>query len=150
MNAIALMGTLQSEPELRFTQDGLARLSTLLGFSAGRPEEPDFQIRMVAFGNLAEEVARTLHHGDGVLVEGRLQAETRGRPDGTKEKVTELIARKVYPATVGESLAGATPAPAAAPAASAKNGAPAARPAPRPAAPARPTAPEPDLDDIPF
>ncbi len=153
MNAIALMGTLQSEPELRHTQDGLARFSAMIGFSAGRAEEADYQVRIVAFGTLAEEIHKNFHHGDGILVEGRLQSETRTKPDGTKEKVTEVIARRVHSAT-----AGAAPASYDTPATTTTNTAPAngrtATPAAVPARSARPAAParpaEPDMDDIPF
>lgn len=148
MNAIALMGTLQSEPELRHTQDGLARFSAIIGFSAGRAEEADYQVRIVAFGTLAEEIHKNFHHGDGILVEGRLQSETRTKPDGTKEKVTEVIARKVHSAT-----AGAAPVSYDTPATATTNGK-AATPAAVPARQAKPAAParsaEPDMDDIPF
>lgn len=145
MNAIALMGTLQSEPELRFTQDGLACLSVIVSFSAGRLEEADYQIRAIAFGNLAEEVSKNFHHGDGVIIEGRLQAETRNKPDGTKGKVTELVARRIYAGATGASVGSASPAPVAV-----TNGTPAAaRPASRPAQ-RPPVVAEPDNDDIPF
>lgn len=144
MNAIALMGSLQSEPELRYTQDGMARLSMMLSFAPDRSEEADYQIRVVAFGNLAEEVHKTFHHGDGVVVEGRLQAETRTKPDGAKEKVTEVIARRVHSAS-GETR---TATPATSVTAPAQ---PSASRPPRPAVAARPIAADlPDMDDIPF
>lgn len=143
MNAIALMGSLQSEPELRFTQDGMARLSMMLSFAPDRSEEADYQIRVVAFGNLAEEVHKNFHHGDGVVVEGRLQAETRTKPDGAKEKITEVIARRVHSA----SSETRTSAPIGSVAASE----PLATRPPRPAVAARPAAADlPDMDDIPF
>jgi single-strand DNA-binding protein len=149
MNAIALMGTLQSEPELRYTQDGLARLSVMLSFTADRPDEPDYQIRVVVFGNLAEESSKSLHHGNAVVVEGRLQAETRTRPDGSKEKVTEVIARRIHALAEGGARTIRAVAPeAAAPAF--QSTAP-RRPAPAAARPAAaPPSPPDDLDDIPF
>ncbi|MBC8121017.1 MAG: single-stranded DNA-binding protein [Gemmatimonadaceae bacterium] len=141
MNAIALMGTLQSDPELRFTPDGLARASVLLSFPAAKAEEADYQIRVVAFGNLAEEVHKAFHHGDSVVVEGRLQADSRSKPDGTKEKYNELIARRLY--AVGSVRAGAeetAPSPAVA----------AAKPKERVLAPAQTRVDETDMDEIPF
>jgi single-strand DNA-binding protein len=113
MNIIALAGTLQSEPELRYTQDGLARISVMLNFASEREEEGDYKIRVIAFGNLAEEVHQNYHHGDTVFVEGRLQIEKRSKPSATtreemekKETVAELIARKFHrsPGSVSESL----------------------------------------------
>jgi single-strand DNA-binding protein len=158
MNVIALLGNLQSEPELRFTQDGLARMSMMLSFAAERPDEADYQIRVVAFGNLAEETHKNFHHGDSVAVEGRLQAETRTRPDGMKEKVTEVIARKIHGTGAGVSFPSQTaasekPPTAAAPVASRPPAAASSRPpaaaSSRPPAAARPLV-EPDMDDIPF
>ncbi len=156
MNVIALLGNLQSEPELRFTQDGLARLSMMLSFAAERPDEADYQIRVVAFGNLAEETHKNFHHGDSVAVEGRLQAETRTRPDGMKEKVTEVIARKIHSTGAGASFpsqaAVSEKPPTAAPVASRPPAAASSRPAAtssRPPAAARPLV-DSDMDDIPF
>lgn len=145
MNAIALMGTLQSDPELRFTPDGLARASVLLSFPAAKAEEADYQIRVVAFGNLAEEVHKAFHHGDSVVVEGRLQADSRSKPDGTKEKYNELIARRLY--AVGSVRAGAeetVPASSPSPAVAA------AKPKERVLAPAQTRSEETDMDEIPF
>ncbi|MBC7882413.1 MAG: single-stranded DNA-binding protein [Anaerolineae bacterium] len=156
MNVIALLGNLQSEPELRFTQDGLARMSMMLSFAAERPDEADYQIRVVAFGNLAEETHKNFHHGDSVAVEGRLQAETRTRPDGMKEKVTEVIARKIHSTGAGvtfPSQAAVSEKPlTAAPVASRPPAATSSRPAAtssRPPAAARPLV-DSDMDDIPF
>jgi single-strand DNA-binding protein len=133
MNVIALIGTLQAEPELRHTQDGLARFSTILAFASERPDEADYQIRVIAFGNLAEEAHATFHHGDKVAVEGRLQAETKTKPeDGTKYKVTEVIARKIY------SVGGVVPATVA-PVAPVTVATPTKKTAPPPKATATPT-----------
>lgn len=103
MNIIALAGTLQSELELRYTQDGLARLSVVLTFVAEKEGEGDYKIRVISFGNLAEEVHQNYHHGDSIFVEGRLQIEKRSKPSAAtreemekKEIVAELIARKFH------------------------------------------------------
>lgn len=113
MNIIALAGTLQSEPELRHTQDGLARLSVMLTFAPEKEDEGYYKIRVIAFGNLAEEVHQNYHHGDSIFVEGRLQIEKRSKPSATtreemekRETVAELIARKFHRAggSLSESL----------------------------------------------
>jgi single-strand DNA-binding protein len=103
MNVIVLAGTLQSEPELRYTQDGLPRLSVILDFVAEKEGEGDYKIRVIAFGDLANEVHQNYHHGDSVFIEGRLQVEKRSKPSAAtreemekKETVAELIARKFH------------------------------------------------------
>lgn len=151
MNVIALLGNLQSEPELRKTQDGLARMSMMLSFAAERPDEADYQIRVVAFGNLAEETHKNFHHGDSVAVEGRLQAETRTRPDGMKEKVTEVIARKIHGTGTrsGASFSSQAAISEKPPTAATASSRPPATAASRPPAAARPLV-ESDMDDIPF
>jgi single-strand DNA-binding protein len=105
MNVIALAGTLQSEPELRYTQDGLPRLSVILSFVAEKEGEGDYKIRVIAFGDLANEVHQNYHHGDSIFIEGRLQVEKRSKSSAAtreemekKETVAELIARKFYKA----------------------------------------------------
>ncbi len=96
MNTIALQGILQSAPELRHTQDGLAQASAMLSFPSAKPDEADYTIRLVCFGNLAEEFHQAFQQGESVIVEGRLHAETRTKPDGSKERVVELIARRAH------------------------------------------------------
>jgi single-stranded DNA-binding protein len=104
MNSISLQATLASAPEKRYSADGTPRTSVLVRFPAPRPEEPDFQIRVVAFGALADELHQNFAPGDPLLVEGRLQVEKRSKPVAStreelnhKETVTELIARRVHP-----------------------------------------------------
>ena len=111
MNNIALYAQLVSEPELRHTPEGLACLSAIASFSATQAEEADYQIRVLAFGTLADDASKTFHHGDALLIEGRLQAETRNKPDGTKEKVTELIARRLHPVAAPSATTAADTTP---------------------------------------
>lgn len=109
MNTIVLQGIFQSAPELRSSQDGLLRTSAMLIFSAAKPEEPEHQIRVICFGELAEQVHQSLHQGDAVIAEGRLQVESRPRPDGTKERTIELIARRIHTLGIAKSLSAPSP-----------------------------------------
>lgn len=142
MNTIALLGTLSSAPELAFSQDGLAYLSAELSFPSGKPDEADYQMRLVAFGKLAEEANGTLTCGDTVIVEGRLQVETKARPDGSKHRAVELVARKLSRLPM-PGLVPAAPAPPAAQPAHARSQQGAARPVRRPVSP-------PVTDDVEF
>ena len=154
MNAIAILGEVVGDPELRETPDGLAIAKFPLRFVAARPEEAPYQVSVVVFGrvarpgettrNLAQEVAQQFHQGDTVVVEGQLRMNTIER-DGYKEKRAEVQARKVVSVSAGAgdfSVQEAPPPPKAA-----------AKPAAeRRAAPAKPPVnlPSLDEDELPF
>lgn len=111
MNVAAISGTIVEEPELRHTQDGLARLTTRLSFPTNQATEVDYEVKVIAFGDLASEIHKRYHRGDSVIVEGRLVSETRKKSSATsreeldvKEKVTELVARRFYPASTTSVL----------------------------------------------
>lgn len=96
MNHVVLQGLFHSAPELRYTQDGLAWLSVMLIFPAAKVEEPEHTLRVIFFGEQAEQLHSTAKQGDPVIVEGRLQSDSHLRPDGSKERTTELIARRIH------------------------------------------------------
>jgi single-stranded DNA-binding protein len=163
MNSIVLMASVMAEPELRYTPENLAIASLLVSFPSSRPEDPPFQVRVAAFGDLAQTVIDHCHVGDQLVVEGQLHINTVER-DGKNEKRAEVNARRVYQVGAGslQMLSGAsefeatakpvasTPAPAPAPA-PARSSAP--EPAPQPTrtpVARKPARTEPDLDDIPF
>jgi len=146
MNNILLQGSLHSEPELRYAQDGTARLSVLLVFPAARTDEPDPTIRVVLFGTDAQQWHGQLKQGDPVIVEGRLQVESRPRPDGSRERTIELIARQFYPLAAGAAPEPAPPAPLP----SARAAADRLRRRPPATATSRPLAVVGADDDIPF
>jgi single-stranded DNA-binding protein len=154
-------------PQLRYTQDNQTPVAEMAVQLDGlRPEDPPGQIRVVGWGNLAQDLQNRVQVGQRLVLEGRLRMNTVTRQDGVKEKRAELTLARLHPL-------GAAAAPAAMPVAPAPERAPAGRSAaPRPvsraAAPAAAAAaaatPEPpawnasplvpDLpdgdDDIPF
>ncbi len=97
MNNIVLMGEIVTRPELRETQDGLARTNFLVNFSPSRTDEADYQVAVVVFGNSASEVSEQFVPGDQVVVEGRLQMNTVSKQDGSREKRAEIVARRLHP-----------------------------------------------------
>jgi single-strand DNA-binding protein len=158
MNAIAILGEVVGDPELRETPDGLAIAKFPLRFAAARPEEAPYQVSVVVFGrvarpgesgrNLAQEVAQQFHQGDTVVVEGQLRMNTIER-DGYKEKRAEVQARKVVSVSAGAGLDTGFSMPEPASPSSKAAAKPAAE---RRAAPAKPPANLPSLadDELPF
>jgi single-strand DNA-binding protein len=179
MNSCVLMAEIISEPQLRFTQEAqLAVTEMTVQFPALRAEESAGTLKVIGWGNLAEQMQSQFHQGDRVVIEGRLGMNSIDRPEGFKEKRAELTASRIHilgadtPMTAPVATA-TTNAPAAAPPAAVSAPAPepvipVVQPEPEPVAAAAPAAksaakasaktkaaaaaplPEPNYDDIPF
>ena len=114
-------------PQVRYTQDNQTPVAEMaVRFDGLRPEDPPGQIKVVGWGNLAQDLQNRARAGQRLVVEGRLRINTVSRADGVKEKRAELTLARLHP--LGESSA-----PATASAAMAASMPPAApRSAPRP------------------
>jgi single-strand DNA-binding protein len=157
-NRIILVGRLTRDPELRATPDGTSVVRFAIAVNRtvrpGAEEQVDY-FDIVAFRQLADNVANYVTKGRLVLVEGRLQTRSYTDREGNRRKAYEVIAdtvRFLERAREGEPEADADmPASAAAPA---PPPAPRAvqRPAAAPPAPAPAPMDEPagDFDDIEF
>jgi single-strand DNA-binding protein len=137
-------------PQLRYTQDNQTPVAEMLVQVDGlRPEDPPGQLKVVGWGNLAQDLQNRVQPGQRLMLEGRLRMATLTRADGVKEKRAEFTLARLHPL--------GAPAPAAAPAPSAPVKAPVPAPVPQPPAQQAPTwnaaplVPDlPDEDDIPF
>ncbi|MDX2228118.1 MAG: single-stranded DNA-binding protein [Leptolyngbyaceae cyanobacterium bins.349] len=97
MNTCILMAEIIQEPELRFTPDNQTPLAELLvQFPGLRPEDPPATLKVVGWGNLAQEIQANYHVGDRVVLEGRLNMNTIDRPEGFKEKRAELTVQRLH------------------------------------------------------
>lgn len=160
MNTCILMAEIVEEPELRFTSDNQTPIAELLvQFPGPRPEDPPATLKVVGWGNLAQEIQANYHVGDRVVIEGRLSMNTIDRPEGFKEKRAELTVQRLHRLDGASLQSTVTTAATNAPAQSAPpaNGTSAPRSTSTPKAKssaAKFTAPEavaePNLDDIPF
>ena len=151
MNSCILIAEVIQDPQLRYTPDNNMAIAEMrVQFPGLRPEDPPATLKVLGWGNLAQEVAQTYHTGDRVVVEGRLSMNTVDRPEGFKEKQAELTLSKIYGLgdMGGASSSESTSAPASAPAATPTATATRSK-APRAVTPTPPSS-EPDFDDIPF
>jgi single-strand DNA-binding protein len=163
MNSCVLLGEIVKAPELRYTQDGQMAISEMMiQFPGLRAEDPMETLKVVGWGNLAQQIQEQFQEGDQVIVEGRLNMALLDRPEGFKEKRAELTVGRIHrvQADLNAPRMASTPTapPAAAPA---PEPAPTAKPAAKKAAVAsaaktssQPAASdddyEPNYDDIPF
>jgi single-strand DNA-binding protein len=172
MNSCILMAEVIQDPQLRYTSDNQTAISEMTVQIAGlRDEDPPATLKVVGWGNLAQEIQEKYHVGDRLIVEGRLNMNRLDRPEGFKETRAELTAQRIHLIGADSTLSTASatplstaataPAPtASAPAAPASvpKAKPAARTAPPTSEPAKTPAyaakssPDPvvDYDDIPF
>ncbi len=155
MNNCMLMAEIIQDPQLRYTSDTQTPISEMtVQFEALRTGDAPETLKVIGWGNLAQEIQERCHQGDRILVEGRLSINSFDRPEGFREKRAEMTAQRIHfvnssgeslpnPSWVGGSGSGSSRAPSPAP-----NPSPTA-PSPAPSTP-QPTPSPADYDDIPF
>jgi single-strand DNA-binding protein len=166
MNSCILMAEITEDPQLRYTSDNQTAVAEMVvQFPGLRDDEPMATMKVVGWGNLAQEIQEKYHQGDQVIIEGRIGMNLVERPEGFKEKRAEMTAQRIHRLDAGTTMTTSAEAVlgsaiAAKPAAqSAPQSAPATMPQAAPAskaAPARAAAPkaappvESFEDEIPF
>ncbi len=140
-------------PQLRYTQDNQTPIAEMTVRLDGlRPDDPPGQLKVVGWGNLAQDLQQRVQVGQRFVIEGRMRMNTVSRPDGLKEKRAELTLARLHPlvaaapSSAGASGAGSGPAggdaaPSRAPAPAPVRGGRAAAPAIPAAAAAVPPGP---------
>lgn len=152
MNHCLLEVEVLDEPKVRYAPDNQLPIAEMtVRFDGLRPEDPPSQLRVVGFGNLAQDLQNRVQVGQRLVVEGRLRMNTITRPDGTREKKLEFTLARLHPLDGSAAAAAPTAPAAAAPRAAAPAKAPARKAAAEPA-PTWNAAPLVDLpdDEIPF
>ena len=99
LNRTILVGRLTADPDLRYTQNGVAvanfRLAVNRPFSNQQGErEADF-INCVAWRSVAENLANYQKKGNLIGVDGRIQTRSFEGQDGKRVYVTEILAESV-------------------------------------------------------
>jgi single-strand DNA-binding protein len=99
LNQVVLIGRLTKDPELRYTPSGVAvaqfNLAVDREFTNQEGErEADF-IPIVAWRQLAENVANYQRKGSRVAVTGRIQVRNYENNEGRRVYVTEVIAQHI-------------------------------------------------------
>ncbi|HAC66002.1 MAG TPA: single-stranded DNA-binding protein [Cyanothece sp. UBA12306] len=97
MNSCVLMVKVIRPPELRYTKENQTPIAQMLvEFAGRRSEDPPSTLKVVGWGNLANEMQGNYQEGDHLIIEGRLSMNTFERPEGFKEKRAELVASHIY------------------------------------------------------
>ncbi len=91
------MAEIVQEPQLRYTADNQTQIiEMLVEFPGPKHDDPPETLKVVGWGNLAQEIYDNYHQGYRVVIEGRLSMNTVDRPEGFKEKRAELTAQRIH------------------------------------------------------
>ncbi len=97
MNHCLLEAIVKLPPTIRYTQDSTTPIAEMeVNFPGLREEDPQGTIKVVGWGNLAQELERNIQVGQKLILEGRLRMNTVPRQDGTKEKKAEFTLSKFH------------------------------------------------------
>ena len=101
--AISFAGNLTDDPQVRYTEGGIARATFRVAVSGRTSDrEPSF-FTVVVWRDQAEHAAQSLSKGSRVVVVGRLQQRNWTAEDGRARSVVEVVAEEL-----GASLRWAT------------------------------------------
>jgi single-strand DNA-binding protein len=111
--SVSFAGNLTDEPEVRYTEGGIARAMFRVAIS-GRREQEASLFTVIVWRDQAEHAAQSLAEGSRVMVVGRLQQRTWTDQDGSTRQVAEVVAEELGPslrwATARRSRRPGTPA----------------------------------------
>lgn len=102
---LTISGNVTNDPELTYTQSGAPRLAFGVAVNYGytdangEKQEKTSYFNVTAWRYLAENSARTLEKGIGVVVTGRLEQRSYEDKEGNKRSVVDLIADEIGIAT---------------------------------------------------
>ncbi|MDR2647065.1 MAG: single-stranded DNA-binding protein [Oscillospiraceae bacterium] len=116
LNVAVIMGRLTFDPELKSTQSGLSVCSFTVAVDRGFKSndgstQADF-IRVVAWRQTAEFVAKYFKKGSMIAVEGSIQTRNYEDKNGNKREAVEIVANRVsFTGSKAESGTGRFDAP---------------------------------------
>ena len=92
----SIVGNLTDNPEVRYTEAGIARAMFRVAVS-GRSEQEASFFTVIVWRDQAEHAAQSLSKGSRVVVVGRLQQRAWTAEDGSARQVVEVVAEELGP-----------------------------------------------------
>ena len=97
MNHCLIQAVINSAPQMRYTKENQNQIAEMIvNFKGLRSEDPTRDLKVIGWGNIAQEMVDELKEGQNIVIEGRLKMNSVTRKDGTKEKQPELTASKIH------------------------------------------------------
>ena len=102
INTITVVGNLTRDPELRYTQSGKATVAVGIAVNRsfqqnGEWKEATTFMNVVAWDQLAENIAASLTKGTRVVVTGRLDVREYEAREGGKRTSVDIVAEDIGP-----------------------------------------------------
>jgi single-strand DNA-binding protein len=94
--SVRFAGNLTDDPEVRYTEAGIARALFRVAVSGRREQEASF-FTVVVWRDQAEHAAQSLSKGSRVVVVGRLQQRSWAIEDGSARSTVEVVAEELGP-----------------------------------------------------
>jgi len=99
-NTITVVGNLTRDPELRYTQSGKATVTVGIAVNRryqvnGEWQEQTTYMNVVAWDQLAENIAASLTKGARIMASGRLDVREYEGRDGVKRTSVDIVADEV-------------------------------------------------------
>ena len=105
MNHCLIQAVINSAPQMRYTKENQTPIAEMIvNFKGLRSEDPVRELKILGWGNIAQEMIDELKEGQNIVIEGRLRMNSVNRKDGTKEKQPELTASKIHQIDLAESI----------------------------------------------
>ena len=94
--SVSFAGNLTDQPEVRYTESGIARAMFRVAVSGRREQEASF-FTVIVWRDQAEHAAQPLSKGSRVLILGRLQQRSWTAEDGSARSTVEVVAEELGP-----------------------------------------------------
>jgi single-strand DNA-binding protein len=94
--AVSFAGNLTDDPEVRYTEGGIARAMFRVAVSGRREQEASF-FTVIVWRAQAEPAAQSLSKGSRVVIVGRLQQRSWTAEDGSARSTVEVHADELGP-----------------------------------------------------
>jgi single-strand DNA-binding protein len=94
--SVSFAGNLTDQPEVRYTESGIARAMFRVAVSGRREQEASF-FTVVVWRDQAEHASQSLAKGSRVVVVGRLQQRSWTAEDGSARSTVEVVADELGP-----------------------------------------------------
>ena len=104
MNHCLIQAVINNAPQMRYTKENQTPIAEMIvNFKGLRSEDPTRELKILGWGNIAQEMVDELKEGQNIVIEGRLRMNSVKRKDGTKEKQPELTASKIHQISLGNA-----------------------------------------------
>ena len=98
MNHCLLEAEVMEAPQIRYTQDNQTPIAEMTVQIEGlRPDDPPSSLKVVGWGNLAQDLQNRVRAGQRLVLEGRMRINSVARADGVREKKAELTLSRLHP-----------------------------------------------------